>query len=40
MKAYNFQSNSFDTVLLTQTLQALSKPHNLLDEMLRVGHTE
>ncbi|MEE3086812.1 MAG: methionine biosynthesis protein MetW [Pseudomonadota bacterium] len=33
----NFQSNSFDTVLLTQTLQALSKPHNLLDEMLRVG---
>ena len=33
----NFQSNSFDTVLLTQTLQALSKPHDLLDEMLRVG---
>jgi len=34
----NFQSNSFDTVLLTQTLQALSKPHGLLDEMLRVGN--
>jgi len=34
----NFQSNSFDTVLLTQTLQALSNPHNLLDEMLRVGN--
>lgn len=33
----NFQSNSFDTVLLAQTLQALSKPHDLLDEMLRVG---
>ena len=33
----NFQSNSFDTVLLAQTLQALTKPHDLLDEMLRVG---
>ena len=33
----NFQSNTFDTVLLTQTLQALSKPHDLLDERLRVG---
>jgi len=33
----NFQAESFDTVLLTQTLQALSKPDQLIDEMLRVG---
>lgn len=33
----NFQSNSFDTVLLAQTLQASSKPDQLIDEMLRVG---
>ena len=33
----NFQSNSFDTVLLTQTLQALSNPDLLIEEMLRVG---
>ena len=33
----NFQSNSFNTVLLTQTLQALSKPDVLIDEMLRIG---
>lgn len=33
----NFQSGSFDTVLLTQTLQALSNPADLIDEMLRVG---
>ena len=33
----NFQSNSFDTVLLTQTLQALHKPDLLVDEMLRIG---
>lgn len=33
----NFQSDSFDTVLLTQTLQALSSPDLLLEEMLRVG---
>ncbi|MFT4887774.1 MAG: methionine biosynthesis protein MetW [Pseudohongiellaceae bacterium] len=33
----NFQSNSFDTVLLTQTLQASSKPDLLVDEMLRIG---
>ena len=32
----NFQSNSFDTVLLTQTLQALHKPDLLVDEMLRI----
>jgi len=33
----NFQSNSFDTVLLAQTLQALSRPDHLVDEMLRIG---
>ncbi len=35
----NFRSNSFETVLLTQTLQASSKPDQLIDEMLRVGNT-
>ena len=33
----NFQSNSFDTVLLAQTLQALSSPDQLIEEMLRIG---
>ena len=33
----NFQSNSFDTVLLAQTLQALSNPDQLIDEMLSIG---
>ena len=33
----NFRSDSFDTVLLAQTLQALSKPDILIDEMLRIG---
>ena len=33
----NFQSCSFDTVLLAQTLQALSNPDKLIDEMLRIG---
>lgn len=33
----NFQSDSFDTVLLTQTLQALSNPQQLVREMLRIG---
>ncbi|MCG8414883.1 MAG: methionine biosynthesis protein MetW [Pseudomonadales bacterium] len=33
----NYQSDSFDTVLLAQTLQALSNPHLLVEEMLRVG---
>lgn len=33
----NFQSGSFDTVLLAQTLQALSKPEQLLDDMMRIG---
>ena len=33
----NFRTGSFDTVLLAQTLQALSKPDLLIDEMLRIG---
>jgi len=33
----NFQTGSFDTVLLAQTLQALSKPEQLLDDMMRIG---
>jgi len=33
----NFDSGSFDTVLLAQTLQALSRPDLLIDEMLRIG---
>lgn len=33
----NFSDNSFDTVLLTQTLQAVQKPDVLIEEMLRIG---
>lgn len=33
----NFQTNSFDTVVMTQALQTLRNPHLVLDEMLRVG---
>ena len=33
----NFPDKSFDTVLMTQTLQSLRHPHLVLDEMLRVG---
>lgn len=33
----NFGDKSFDTVLLTQTLQAVSYPDVLIDEMLRIG---
>ncbi len=33
----NFADNSFDTVLLTQTLQAVHRPDYVLGEMLRVG---
>jgi len=34
----NFCDKSFDTVLLTQTLQAVSYPDVLIEEMLRIGH--
>lgn len=33
----NFGDKSFDTVLLTQTLQAVSYPDVLIEEMLRIG---
>jgi methionine biosynthesis protein MetW len=33
----NFGTNSFDTVVLTQTLQAVHHPDLLVEEMLRVG---
>ena len=33
----NFINDSFDTVVLTQTLQAVMRPDHVLDEMLRVG---
>jgi len=33
----NFPDRSFDTVVMTQTLQAVRFPHLALDEMLRIG---
>lgn len=33
----NFQSNRFDTVIMTQALQALRQPDVMLEEMLRLG---
>ena len=33
----NFSDNSFDTVIMTQALQAVKSPDLILDEMLRVG---
>ncbi len=33
----NFDTGSFDTVLLAQTLQALDNPAELVQEMLRIG---
>lgn len=33
----NFGDNSFDTVVMTQALQTMRYPHQVLDEMLRVG---
>ena len=33
----NFPDKSFDTVVMTQALQAMRYPHLLLDEMLRIG---
>lgn len=34
----DFDADSFDYVVMTQTLQAMYYPDRLLDEMLRVGH--
>lgn len=33
----NFDNGSFDTVIMTQALQALHSPHLVIGEMLRVG---
>jgi len=33
----DFRANTFDYVVMTQTLQAIYYPHKLLDEMLRIG---
>jgi len=33
----NFGTGSFDTVILAHTLQALHRPDEIVDEMLRVG---
>ncbi len=35
----NFPDRSFDTVVMAQTLPALHYPHQVLDEMLRIGKT-
>jgi len=34
---YHFKDNSVDTVVMTQALQAVSRPDELLEDMLRVG---
>jgi len=33
----NFADNQFDTVIMTQALQAVRRPDEMLDEMLRLG---
>ncbi|MDX9873845.1 MAG: methionine biosynthesis protein MetW [Spongiibacteraceae bacterium] len=33
----NFETKSFDTVVMTLAIQALERPHDALDEMLRIG---
>lgn len=33
----NFEDGSIDTVIMTQALQAVERPDELLDEMLRIG---
>ena len=33
----NFESNSFDMVVMTETLQSVRRPDRLLKEMLRIG---
>jgi methionine biosynthesis protein MetW len=34
----NFETNSFDMVIMTETLQSVRAPDKLLSEMLRIGH--
>jgi len=36
-KLSNFETGSFDFVIMTQSLQTLNSPHIVLDEMLRIG---
>ena len=33
----NFESDSFDMVVMTETLQSVKYPHRLLEDMLRIG---
>jgi methionine biosynthesis protein MetW len=33
----NFADNSFDSVVMTQALQAMHEPHRVIQEMLRIG---
>ena len=33
----NIKSKSFDFIVMSQTLQTLNAPHNMLNEMLRIG---
>ncbi len=33
----NFQNDAFDSVVMTYSMQALSRPDQVIDEMLRVG---
>ena len=37
MDLKQFPSDSFDFVILSQTLQAFLEPENVLDELLRIG---
>jgi len=34
----NFEDDSFDTVVMTQSLQAMHYPDRVLEDMLRIGH--
>lgn len=34
---YNFDNHSFDTVIMSQTIQTMQYPDKVLDEMLRIG---
>ena len=34
----NFPDDSFDMVVMTETLQSVRDPNHMLDEMLRIGH--
>ena len=36
-KLSNFDKDSFDFVIMTQSLQTLNSPHLVIDEMLRIG---